>query len=239
MAPPPSASPDPDRRQPCPDPDPVETVVVLAGGDRVDVAVAAHLPAEALVIAADSGLELAAPLGLAVGRVVGDLDSVDPDVLAEARAAGIPVDEYPQDKDRTDLAIALDTALAHAPDRIVVVGGHGGRLDHLLGNAALMASSAYEDVEVVALMGTARVTVLRGRPEPVATPLTGRVGELISLLPFHGEVAGVTTRGLRFPLEDAALPAGSSLGVSNEFAAPHASVALRSGVLLAVQPDHL
>ena len=236
MAPPSTASPDPDHQ---PGPEPTRTVVVLAGGDQVDVAVAAHLPAGALVIAADSGLETAAPLGLTVDRIVGDLDSVDPDLLAEAKTGGIPVDEYPQDKDQTDLAIALDTALEHAPRRIVVVGGHGGRLDHLLGNAALIASSAYADVEVVALMGTARVTVLRGHPDPVATALTGRLGELISLLPFHGEVTGVTTRGLRFPLDDAALPAGSSLGVSNEFTAPHASVALRSGVLLAVQPDHL
>ena len=236
MAPPSTARPDPDQQS---GREPARTVVVLAGGDDVDDALAAHLPAEALVVAADSGLELAAPLGLTVDRIVGDLDSVDPDLLAEARSAGIPVDEYPQDKDRTDLAIALDTALEHAPDRIVVVGGHGGRLDHLLGNAALIASSTYEDVEVVALMGTARVTVLRGRPDPVATALTGKVGELVSLLPFHGEVTGVTTRGLRFPLDDAALPAGSSLGVSNEFAAPHASVSVRSGALLAVQPDHL
>lgn len=217
----------------------VDTVIVLAGGDTVDAELATHLPGGAPVIAADSGLESATVLGLTVDRIVGDLDSVDPDVLAEARAHGVPVDEYPRDKDRTDLAIALDTALEHGPRRLLVIGGHGGRLDHLLGNAALIASTPYADVEVVALMGPAKVTVVHGRADPVPTSLTGGVGELISLLPFHGPVDGVTTTGLRFPLDDAPLLAGSSLGVSNEFAAPDASVALRTGVLLAVQPGHL
>ena len=212
------------------------TVIVLAGGDTVATSLAAYLPDDAIVIAADAGLASATPLGLTVDRIVGDLDSVDPQLLAEARAAGIPVDEYPQDKDRTDLAIAMDAGLDHTPQRIVVVGGHGGRLDHLLGNAALLASSAYADVEVVALMGSARVTVVHGAPEPVPTALSGEEGELVSLLPFHGPVEGITTTGLRFPLHEASLAAGSSLGISNEFSASDASVTARSGVLLAVQP---
>lgn len=213
------------------------TVIVLAGGDTVDGSLRGELPEHTAVIAADSGLGSAAPLGLVVDRVVGDLDSVEPAALAEARAAGIPVDEYPEDKDRTDLAIALDAALEHDPDRILVIGGHGGRLDHLLGNAALLASADYADVEVVALMGPARVTAIHGGA--TATPLSGERGELISLLPFHGPAVGVTTTGLRFALADATLPSGSSLGVSNEFTEPCATVALRSGVLLAVQPGHL
>jgi thiamine pyrophosphokinase len=212
------------------------TVVVLAGGDAVDASLIPALPDDAVVIAADSGLAAAHPLGLTVDRIVGDLDSVDPELLADARRSGIPVEEFPEDKDRTDLAIALDTAIELSPRRVVVVGGHGGRLDHLLGNAALLASPAYRDVEVIALMGAARVTVLHGREDPVAHPLAGRIGELISLLAFHGPATGITTTGLRFPLEEATLASGSSLGVSNEFAEPDASVALRSGVLLAVQP---
>jgi thiamine pyrophosphokinase len=214
------------------------TVIVLAGGDEVDPALRAALPPDpAAVIAADSGLASAAPLGLSVDRVVGDLDSVDPALLADARAAGVQVDEYPPDKDRTDLAIAMDTALAASPERILVVGGHGGRLDHFLGNAALLASPDYADVEVVALMGEAHVTVVHGRGDAASRALRGQVGDLVSLVPFHGDAVGVSTSGLRFGLTDATLPAGSSLGVSNEFSEPEAQVSLRAGVLLAVQPS--
>jgi thiamine pyrophosphokinase len=213
------------------------TIVVLAGGEAVDPALRTALPLDPVaVIAADAGLASAAPLGLVVDHLVGDLDSVDHALLADARASGVRIDEYPADKDRTDLAIAMDTARDASPERILVVGGHGGRLDHFLGNVALLASPDYADIEVVALMGEAKVTVLHGSEVAAWRQLHGRVGDLISLVPFHGDAVGVSTSGLRFGLVDARLPAGASIGVSNEFADPVAQVALRAGVLLAVQP---
>lgn len=208
------------------------TAIVLAGGDDVDVSGVGPLPAGATVIAADSGLALAAPLGLAVDLVVGDLDSADPRLLAEAQAAGVPVERHPVDKDRTDLAIALDVAKTLASD-VVVVGGHGGRLDHLLANAALLASPAYASVRLVAHVGPATLTVVRREATIEGTP-----GELVSLVPMHGTARGVTTEGLRFPLDAQDLSGGSSRGVSNVLIDPRARVRLTAGVLLVVQPEH-
>ena len=45
--------------------------------------------------------------------------------------------------------------------------------------------------------------------------LTGEEGELVSLLPVGGPAEGVTAQGLRYPLSDETLAAGSSRGVSN------------------------
>ena len=83
-------------------------------------------------------------------------------------------------------------------------------------------------------MGEAVVHVVRDRTE-----LSGIPGELVSLLPVHGPAEAVRTEGLLYPLEDEPLHAGSSRGVSNEFAARHAVVHVRGGVLLAVQPGAL
>lgn len=210
------------------------TVVAVAGGDPVPSHVAHVLPAGVDVIAADSGLTVALALGLTVDLVVGDLDSVEPRALARARAAGVEVERHPADKDRTDLALALDAAVARGADRIVVVGGHGGRLDHGLANALLLAAPAYADVDVVAHMGDATVHVVRS-----SATLSGTRGELVSLLPVHGPARGVTTHGLLYPLEDEDLPIGSSRGVSNEFAQPEVRVDVAAGVLLAVQPGAL
>src|SRR5690606_3418408 len=137
----------------------------------------------------------------------------------------------PTEKDRTDLAIAIDVALTHRPCRVTVVGGHGGRLDHLLANALLLASPAYAAAQMVGRLGSATVTVVRD-----AAPLAGRVGELVSLLPVHGPARGVTTEGLRFPLVGEELSPGSSRGVSNLFTHERPVVRLSSGILLVVQP---
>lgn len=212
----------------------MRTAVVVAGGDPVPTHVAADLPGDARVIAADSGLHAALALGLAVDLVVGDLDSVDPRALAMARDAGAEVREHPAAKDQTDLALALEAAIAGGATRVVVVGGHGGRLDHLLGNCLLLAAPSYAGVDVVARMGDATAHVVRS-----STDLHGRPGELVSLLPVHGPARGVRTTGLLYPLHGEDLPVGSTRGVSNELARPEARVELDDGVLLAVQPGAL
>lgn len=209
-------------------------VVVLTGGDPIVPGLRHRLPADAQVVAADSGLHLADVLGLTVDVVVGDFDSVAPQRLEEAEASGARIERHPTAKDATDLELALDAAMRFVPDRVLVIGGHGGRLDHFLGNALLLASDVYADIRIDAFMGDAHVHVIR-----TDTELTGEPGELVSLLPVHGPARGVTTRGLLYPLDGEDLPAGSTRGVSNEFAEPRAHVSLSAGVLLAVAPGAL
>lgn len=206
---------------------------MLAGGDPVDAGLADDLPDRAFVVAADGGLALAGPLELHVDLLVGDLDSVDPQQLAAAEAAGTRVERHPVAKDATDLQLALHAAVESGARRITVVGGAGGRVDHLLANWLTLTADALADVEVRAWSGDARAEVVRPGP---AAQLTGPVGALVSLLPVHGPARGVTTTGLRFPLDDATLAAGTSRGVSNVLDAPTATVELTDGVVLAVRP---
>lgn len=209
------------------------TIVVVTGGDALAPGDVPALPPDALVVAADSGVDRAQALGLTVDVAVGDFDSVSSAGLARATAQGAAVDRHPEAKDATDLELALAAALAEGPERIVVLGGHGGRLDHLLANAQALAAPALADVDVVAQMGAARVTVVRpGRP----AELDGDRGGVVTLLPVHGPAVGVRTEGLLYPLVDEDLPPGSTRGVSNELLAAPAVVSLREGVLLAVQP---
>jgi len=211
-----------------------ETIVVVTGGDPVSVDQRRHVPDGALVIAADSGIEHAHALGLRVDVAVGDFDSVDPDALRRVEADGAVIERHPEAKDATDLELALDAALVRGAERVVVFGGHGGRLDHLLGNALVLARSAYAGPEVVAHIGGATVTVVRG-----ATDVVGEVGETVSLLAVHGPAHGVTTRGLLYPLTGEDLHPGSTRGVSNELVSSPAQVSLEAGTLLVVQPGTL
>lgn len=208
-------------------------VIVLTGGDPVDAAIAPALPGAALVVAADSGLEQAVRLGLRVDLAVGDFDSVNPLTLAQAVAGGCRVDRHPVAKDHTDLELGLLAATALGADSVVVVGGHGGRLDHLLANAMVLAGPALAGVAVEAWMGAARLHVARAA-RPVV--LDGRAGELVTLLAVGGAARAVRTHGLRYALAEEDLYPGSTRGVSNEMVGTSAEVTLGEGVLLVVRP---
>jgi thiamine pyrophosphokinase len=208
--------------------------IVVAGGVPPVPAAARGLPPDAYVIAADSGLDHARALGLDVDLVVGDMDSVRPESLAVAVAAGTVIEEHPAAKDQTDLEIALDRAMERGPSRLVVIGGESGRLDHFLAVTLLLASSRYATVPVEARLGHAVVQVVRRQ-----ATLVGRAGDVVTLLPLHGSARGITTEGLVYPLANEDLPPGTTRGVSNEMVGSTAIVRLESGVLLLIQPHAL
>ena len=212
-----------------------ESIVVVAGGHPLGSAVLGSavlpLPAGAMVIAADGGVDRALALGLHVDLAIGDFDSVSSEGLAAAEAAGARVEGHPTAKDATDLELALDAAIALGPARIVVVGSGGGRLDHLLGSVLLLADERYAAAEIDAYLGDAQVHVIRG-----SRTLAGAAGDLLTMLPVHGPAEGVTTEGLEYPLRGETLVPGTSRGVSNVFSAPEALITVERGCLLAVRP---
>lgn len=213
----------------------IGTAVVVTGGDAPASQSTDLLPADGtfVVIGADSGVAHALRLGLSVDIAVGDFDSIDAEVLASIELAGVDIRRHPVDKDATDLELALDVALGLGVSEILLIGGHGGRLDHLLGNAMVLASERYAAVSMRAVMGDAIVTVARPGAE---IELHGTPGEHLSVLAVHGEATDVHLAGLEWPLAGAVLRPGSSLGISNRFIGSTARVRVGSGTLLIIQP---
>jgi len=206
----------------------METVLIFAGGDVPAAPLAEELPAADLVVAADSGYDLAVSEGFAVDVLVGDMDSIATEVIP----GHVIVERHPVDKDRTDLEIALAKVAVEGPERVVVVGGSGGRLDHELAVATLITSERWArigEVDWVTARGWAYV--VRGR-----RIIHGDVGGLISLIAMGGTASGVTTRGLRWNLSRADLHHGMTLGVSNVFEGPIADIKVEDGCLLVVVP---
>ena len=207
--------------------------IVVTGGDPVDAHLAEALPRNAFVVAADSGLEHSAALGLEVDVVIGDMDSVSPSLLEEAAAAGTVIDRHPQDKDATDLELALRYVADAGYTKVIVLGGKGGdRLDHFLGNALALASDDFEQLDVEWHPGHPVVEVVRE-----SSPVHGGPGDIVSLLPLGGTADGVTTSGLRWPLDGDALQPGTTRGISNQLVDETATVTVERGVLLVIHQE--
>lgn len=212
------------------------TIVVFADGVAPGPAALASIGVPLSCFAADGGARHPAALRWPVDVVVGDLDSIDAPLLARLEAAGTRVQRHPVDKDATDLELALELAVDAAravQGRVVVLGVTGDRPDHQLANVLLACSPRWRAVRVVMwLEDTPAFVVWPERP----LELRGAPGDLVTLLPIGGAAHGVCTEGLAFPLRDEELFPGTSRGVSNLLAAPLATVSLRAGTLLVLQP---
>jgi len=205
------------------------SALVLAAGEAPETP--PHLDHIGYVVAADGGLEHARRYGIGVDAVVGDLDSADPAHLAGAVAQGAAVERHPVDKDATDWELALRHVRDAGYHRVVVVGGGGGRLDHFISNALVLASPDFSDLDLVWHVGSAAVRI--GHPGTTTT-VTGEPGDFVSLLAVGGSASGVTTEGLRWALDRASLASGTSRGVSNELVKATATVSLAAGALLVI-----
>ena len=214
----------------------MQHAVVIVGGKRPDGRVLAYLPPAAFVIAADSGLDHALSLGLAVDLVVGDLDSVSNDALAAAEASGIPIERHRVDKDATDAELAVIAAIERDAEHIIVVTGDGvvDRFDHLLGTVLLLGHELLERRRREAWVGCAHLDAITG---PDTIELTTRVGETVTLLPIGGAAVGIVTDGLRYPLCGEDLPASTSRGISNVAGTIHPTVRIEHGTLLVIRPE--
>jgi thiamine pyrophosphokinase len=178
-----------------------------------------------LVVAADAGLERAIAAGLSPDLVVGDMDSLSDRSLL-LRFPRERVMEYPAEKDETDTEIGLRLMRERGCTEVTIAGGGGGRIDHLLGIAALFERvwsplrwlTDCEDIRLVA--GKAELAV--------------RVGSLLSVFPLGDGAAAIHSEGLRWPLDGLEFRRGYG-GISNRATAARVLIEVGVGKLLVIQ----
>ena len=187
--------------------------------------VAPYLDRVGVVVAADSGFDLAVRLGIAPDLVVGDLDSVTRrSDLARLPAARVrPANP---DKAFTDAELGLQALAGRGCGRIIVAGGGGGRFDHQLAVLGLFERGPRLRVWLTA---GEHMEAIAGRAQ-----FRGHRGSTVSLFPLSGAAAGLSSRGLRWPLDGMLLRRGHA-SVSNVVVADEWQVAVESGRLLMVR----
>ncbi len=177
------------------------------------------------VIAADSGFDLALRLGIAPDLVVGDMDSV----AGTRRLARFPEDRirrFPRDKDETDAELGLRVFREMGCGRVVLAGGGGGRLDHLLAIVGLFEGESVPEAWI-----TAREEVRRVEGELV---LSGCKGLRVSFFPLGEKATGMSSSGLKWPLDGLEWSRGQG-GVSNLITEDRALVRITRGRLLMIR----
>jgi len=206
--------------------------IIFVNGDLGDPAVArAQLRPGDFIICADGGTHHALALGVRPHAVVGDLDSLDDEDRETLAVSGCELLAHPARKDETDMELALVYAVERGATEVVILGALGGRLDQSLANVLLLAHPALAGVEARIVAGSDTVLVVRGGEERV---LRGAVGDTVSLLPLGGDVTGIITTGLEYPLRDGILRFALARGISNVMTAAEARVRVGNGILLVI-----
>jgi thiamine pyrophosphokinase len=209
-------------------------IIIFANGELRDTTTARGLiHADDYIICADGGTRHALWLGLQPNLIIGDMDSLTKSEWKKFEQANIAIELYPRDKVETDLELALRRAQEMNPRSICVIAALGGRIDQTLANLALFTSASLASIDLRADDGSQEAFFCRHESTIEGTP-----GDVVSLIPWNGPTAGVTTVGLRWALHNESLYPDRTRGISNEMIKKSASVSIASGLLLLTHDRH-
>lgn len=205
-------------------------IVIFSGGTLGTWALEEVKDGDVLV-GADRGALFLIQSGLRPHISLGDFDSVTVDEREVVRH-GSQLFQIcdPVMKDWTDTEMAYRWAMEQQPDEIVIVGALGTRFDHSLANVHLLWKAHQDGIRCAIIDQHNKITLIEhyGRIE------RSRFKQ-VSLLPLGMEVTGVTLEGFQYPLNNATLRIGDSIGVSNVLTADTGHIHIANGPLLCIQ----
>jgi len=211
----------------------VLAAIFLNGAPDSETLIEAVAKRAALIVAADGGARHALAAGIVPDLIVGDMDSLGEDLAREAEQRGSSLQRHPARKDKMDghlAALAAGDLGATAADFLCAAGGKPGAVfavPHIL--LAAERVGLYSTV----VTGWGRMFVL----EAGSRAVEGTSGDNVSIFPLSGQATGVTLEGMGYPLTNASLLPGDTLGFHNELVGRKATVSVVSGALLVVQEN--
>lgn len=173
-------------------------IVFFANGDFSDKNLNINALKSSYLVAVDRGLLHLDALGLKPSMMVGDFDSIDPHI--RAKYDGVPELKLRVDKDETDLEAAIHAVRDIPYEYGAILAGFGGRADHLMGHLQILARQPCR----LALEGPQGV-IFAISPERGNVHVRTLPGQTVSIYPLGGSASGITSRGLKWELNDLAM----------------------------------
>ncbi len=182
-----------------------------------------------LIVVADGGANYTFELGITPNLILGDLDSIRPEVLEYYQQQQVQFDTYPIEKDQSDTQLILKRLTARGYDNIIVMAALGGRIDHSLANIFLLERFARKGLRI-------RFVTPSSILELITTEylITNKKGATISLIPITEEVSDVNLIGFKYPLFNTTFKRGDTLSLSNVIIEEIAEIKFDQGKLLLI-----
>jgi len=179
------------------------------------------------IVCADGGAVHLARMKIIPHLVIGDMDSMDEASKGFVKKNNINTVRHPRKKDVSDTELAVSWAIENNASHITIMAATGTRMDHTLANIFLMKKICQNKVSCRIVDDHNAIFLVSDR-----LTLSGKPGDLLSIIPITESVEGVTLRGVEYPLNNKTIPMGSSLGISNNFSQTSAEITISRGLLL-------
>ncbi len=187
-----------------------------------------------LIIAADSGCETLKEFSRKNKKIVADIILGDMDSFPKEEISGFAGAlflSFPPEKDETDTALAIDTAISFGCSEIIVAGGLGGRLDHTLANVFILEYIREKGAKGIITDGKNRAYLAEKENVFLQMPR-----KYLSLIPLDQTIGAVTMdKNFKYPLNVKRLERCRFVTVSNEITSVPAKLTVDSGSALIIE----
>lgn len=209
------------------------TRVVIVSGGHVDASLLAMIQPSDYIIGADRGAYRLCQANIRLHLAIGDFDSVTPEQFACIVQHSEAVQRFDAvDKDYTDTELAVQTAIARQPNEILLLGALGTRFDHSIANIHLLTQAAQANVTMAIVNEHNAIRLVTSHH---SLTVTKSHFAQVSLLPLTQTVRGIDLEGFQYPLQQAQLIIGQSLGISNILIASQGTITIQEGLLLVIE----
>ena len=183
----------------------------------------------ALFIAADSGLHAALNAGVKPDWIIGDMDSLEEQSCLSA-APPERVIRHPHEKDFTDTELAFSLAAEKGCDDIWILGGGGGRIDHLFGIRSLFERERFP---LRWITDAEDIRCIDSKAKQKELSLKLEKGATVSVFPLGEGEWKASSKGLKWQLDGLRWDRGF-FGLSNVAADGDFSVTAEAGRFMVI-----
>ena len=187
------------------------------------------------IICADGGANHLFKMGINPDYIIGDLDSINLDIINYYKDKNVDFEKFPSKKDETDSEICIFLAEKLKATSIDFIGALGGRIDHTIANINLLYYVKEKGIKPRIISEKEEIYIAVN--EKII--INGNKGDTISIIPIRGDAKGVTLSNLEYPLKEHYMKYSVPLGVSNVMLDTSCSISVKEGNLLIIRNKNI
>ena len=227
--------------------------LIISGGDFFDAPRSLYDEAD-FVVACDKGWDYAKRLGFLPDVVIGDFDSygedltegdgaspagdaaapagdgASPDGDAFAWEGDTKIIKLSRDKDDSDTMAGVKYAIGEGCRDFTFICAAGGRFDHFFCNIQTLSFIAEKFGKARLLSDNDEITVINKS----SVEIEKKEGWSLSVFSLCDEARGITEEGTRWQLNGGLMRQNAPYGLSNEWIADKAKIAVEEGTLIII-----